>query len=306
MAYSFNVSEHDEGRRLDKIIRRIWPDLPLGGLMRALRKGLVRVDGKRVSCSTRVTAGQLVQVPFEAPSAPPARKASAIEGELDTIFGDGNILVLNKPWGLLTQPAARRDDSLIGRVWSLTGVGPTGFRPTPVHRLDRNTSGLVVVALNGVSLRILQDAFRDRRVSKIYWAIVVGEVPPSGTIDAPILKDGAKNMVEVSEDGRPARTRFNRLACDTKLSLVELELLTGRPHQARIHMAHIGHPILGDPKYGNGRINARWEPFGVSRPMLHARALRFRELPEPLDYLSGKTFIAPLADDMRQLKRIWD
>lgn len=306
MAYSFNVSEHDEGRRLDKVLRHIWPDLPLGGLMRALRKGLVRVDGKKVSCSTKVTAGQLVQVPFEAPEAPPARRASAIEGELDNVFGDGNVLVLNKPWGLLTQPAGRKDDSLIGRVWSLTGGSPTGFRPTPVHRLDRNTSGLVVVALNGVSLRILQDAFRDRRVSKIYWAIVAGEVPPEGIVDAPILKDGAKNMVEVSEEGRPARTRFRRLACDTKLSLVELELLTGRPHQARIHMAHIGYPILGDPKYGDERINSKWEPFGVSRPMLHARTLRFHDLPEPLDYLSGKTFLAPLPEDMRNLKKIWD
>lgn len=306
MAYSFNISQHDEGRRLDKVLRRMWPDLPLGGLMRALRRGLVRVDGKKVSCSTKVMTGQLVQVPFEEPEAPRTRRAAAIEGELDSVFGDGNILVLNKPWGLLTQPAGRKDESLIGRVWSLTGDSPTGFRPTPVHRLDRNTSGVVVVALNGVSLRVLQEAFRNRRVSKIYWAVVSGEVPPTGIVDAPIVKDGATNRVRISEEGRPARTRFRRLAGDASLSLVELELLTGRPHQARIHMAHIGHPILGDPKYGDGRINADWESSGVSRPMLHARTLRFHDLPEPLEYLSGKTFLAPLPEDMRELKKIWD
>ena len=239
--------------------------------MRALRKGAVRVDGKKVSCDTRMVAGQLVQVPFEVPSAPPAPRALPVEGELETIYGDANVLILNKPPGLLTQPAGRKDDSLISRVWFLTGQLSAGFRPTPVHRLDRNTSGLVLVALNGQSLRILQDAFRDRLVSKIYWAVVTGEIPSGGVVDAPILKDGDTNTVTVSENGRPSLTRYRRLESGMRLSLVELDLLTGRPHQARIHMAHLGHPILGDPKYGNPRINERWVQRGVSRPMLHAR-----------------------------------
>lgn len=274
--------------------------------MRALRKGAVRVDGKKVTCDTRMVAGQLVQVPFESPGAPPAPKALPVQGELETIYADANVLILNKPPGLLTQPAGRRDDSLISRVWFLTGQLSSGFRPTPVHRLDRNTSGLVLVALNGQSLRILQDAFREREVRKIYWAIVTGEVPAQGIVDAPILKDGGTNTVKISENGRPARTRYRRLESGMRLSLVELELLTGRSHQARIHMAHMAHPILGDPKYGNANVNERWAQMGVSRPMLHARSLSFRELPHPLELLSGKTFTAPLPGDMQELKRIWD
>ncbi len=306
MVYSFKISEHDGGRRLDKVLRKIWPDLPLGGLMRALRKGQVRLDGKKVSCSTRVEQGQLVQVPFEPPQKPSLPKAVPVEGELDTVFGDANVLVLNKPPGLLSQPAGSGDDSLISRVWALTGTAAAGFRPSAVHRLDRNTSGLVVVALTGQALRLLHQVFRERNVSKVYWAIVKGEVPVEGEIDAPILKDRRTNKVQISSEGRSSQTRYRCIESDRGLSLVELELLTGRPHQARVHMAHAGHPILGDPKYGEGGFNSSWSDCGAWRPMLHARSLRFGDLPEPLEALSDKVFTAPLPGDFRQILKIWE
>ena len=301
MSYKFEISPHDEGRRADKIIRALYPDLPLGALMGAVRTGLVRVDAKKVSCSDHLSRGQIVDVPFEAPPQVegPARATGPVE-PLPLIFSDDNILVVDKPWGLLTQPALRGDDSVASRLLSLSVAGGGFFRPTPVHRLDRNTSGTLLVALNGPALRELHRAWRLRAVLKTYLAVVVGDIPLHGEIDSPLLKTKG-NLVVVSEEGQESLTRFRRLAGDSELSLVEVELVTGRPHQARVHLASRGFPILGDVKYGSEGANRPWRRQGLKRPLLHARGLTFGDMEDPLAYLRGRTFRSPLPEDMAQL-----
>ena len=297
MGQVFKVSAHDDGRRVDKVIRKKWPDLPLAAVMRAFRKGLVKVDGRRVECSSRVAAGSAVAVPWDDAEAE-ARKPSfsgpgAPSPSIEIIYADNDVCLINKPWNLLSQPDRDGGESVISRTTATLGWKDPSFFPTPVHRLDRNTSGAMALALNGVALRVLHEAWRKGNVRKTYLALVLGEAPNEVEIDSPLLKTGEDNIVGIdAARGRTALTRFRKVTGDSEVSLLQVELLTGRPHQARVHLASIGHPLVGDIKYGDRKVNAEWRLLGVHRPMLHSRSLEFRDLSAPLGHLSGKKFLA--------------
>lgn len=296
MSTSLVLTQDHDGRRLDRTLRSLWPSLPLSAIMRAIRKGEVRLDAARAhEPGLRLRAGQELHVPWEAPGR--AHTAPRRWGRVPVLWQGNCTLVVNKPAGLLVQPDEKGGDSVITRVW---GMGEE--RAAAVHRLDRNTTGVLAVALRGDALRALEDLFRARRVRKSYLAVVLGRAPEDAEIDAPLLKDSEANKVQVSPEGRPARTLCRRLAWDGELSLVSVELLTGRTHQARVHLAHVGCPILGDRKYGDFEANRRWK--NVRRPLLHALELAFPEgLTGPLEELEGRTFRAPLPQDMGELAR---
>ncbi len=309
MVQTFRVTGHDEGRRIDKIIRKKWPDLPLSALMRSFRKGMVRVDGKMVECSTRVMGGSIVEVPWEDSEIQqedrlPARGRTG-GSDIEVIYADNDICIVNKPWNLLSQPDTRGGESAISRTAAVLDWKDSSFLPTPVHRLDRNTSGALALALNGTALRTLHEAWRKGEVRKMYLAIVAGETPLEGEIDSPLHKAGEDNIVEVdTEKGQRALTRFRKVEGDSSVSLLSVELLTGRPHQARVHLASIGHPLIGDIKYGDKKINAEMRILGVQRPMLHSRSIEFRGMGIPLEHLSSKRFLAvPPRDFMDFLSR---
>ena len=303
MSFSLRLSQDHDGRRLDRTLRSVWPELPLSAIMRAIRKGEVRLDSTRArEPGARVRGGQELWVPWEAPG---ERPAVPRRGTVPILWRGGCALVVNKPADLLVQPDVKDGDSVVTRVWSMLGAvegGSPGFAPTAVHRLDRNTTGVLIVALRGDALRALEDAFRERLAGKRYLAIVVGR--PSREleeIDAPLLKDSEANVVRVSPEGKSARTRCRCLASDGGLSLVELELLTGRTHQARVHLAHVGCPILGDRKYGDFEANRLWRAT-VRRPLLHALELSFPDGLSPvLRELAGRSFRAPVPKDMRAI-----
>jgi 23S rRNA pseudouridine955/2504/2580 synthase len=167
---------------------------------------------------------------------------------------------------------------VITRAWSKLSWTRTDFRPALIHRLDRNVSGVMVIALTAPILRRLSELMREGLILKIYRAVVEGAPPESGEVDLPLLKDEARNEVSVDAQGRRALTRYRVLRRGGGRSLVELELLTGRPHQARVHMSSIGHPITGDAKYGGGR---------AGRLFLHAYSLSFPDLPGLPEELRG-------------------
>jgi len=300
MTYTFKTSENDAGRRLDRILRTRWPQVPLGRIMGALRKGEVLLDGKAAEPSAHPEAGQEIQVPWEAPR---QKEPGTGRADVSFVFEGKSAWILDKPAGLLVQPATPGDDSLVGRVWNRFQDAEGGFRPSAVNRLDRNTSGLVTVALSGPALRALQEAWRARKVKKTYLALVLGNAPSSGRIDAPIKKDPAKNRVETSPEGEQALTHFVKVVGDRELSLLRVELVTGLSHQARFHLAHKGFPILGDPKYGSFSSNRFWAQKGVHRPLLHAWMIEFPELPPCLEDLSGRTLICPPPKDFKEVLR---
>ena len=295
MSYTLKLSQDHEGRRLDRTIRSLWKWVTLGEIMKSIRKGEVRVNGIRVrDGGEHVHAGDelCVRWPLKEDGRVIPHRSSW--GKIQVIHQGKNVLILNKPAGILVQPDEPNGDSVISRVWGMLGTRT----PAAVHRLDRNTTGVLAVALHGDALRALEALFKARRVRKFYLAVCAGVFPPEVVIDAPLLKDADNNMVSVSDEGQAAKTACTRLANNGKFSLVRLELLTGRTHQARVHMAHIKHPILGDRKYGDFRINRSMK--AVTRPLLHAYELEFPEgLHSSLAEVEGKTFRAEIPDDMR-------
>ena len=294
MSYSLTVSRDDDGRRLDRALRSLFKSVTLGEIMKAIRKGAIRINGVRVKDgAAHISAGDELIVPWAKDEVILPKRMGW--GKIHVIFQGENVLILNKPANILVQPDTPEGDSIITRVWGVLGTRT----PAAVHRLDRNTTGVLAVALHGDSLRALEELFKTRRVRKIYLAVVNGKLPEEIIVDNPLLKDSENNTVKVSADGVRAVTKITCLDTDGEYSLARIELLTGRTHQARVHSAHIGHPIIGDRKYGDFHANRAAK--SVSRPLLHAYELAFPEdVDESLAEIAGKSFIAELPSDMKE------
>ena len=283
MSYTLKLSQDHDDRRLDRTLLSIFKWITRGEIMKAIRTGEIRVNSKRVrEPGVHVYAGDELSVSWPLREDEKVIKHASSWGKIKVIFQGKNVLILNKPSGMLVQPDEPNGDSIISRVWAMFGTKT----PAAVHRLDRNTTGVLAVALHGDTLRAMEELFKARNVRKFYRAVVVGKTPEEIMIEAPLLK------------GLTAITKCTRLATNGKFSLVELELLTGRTHQARVHMAYIHHPILGDRKYGDFKANKLMK--NVTRPLLHAYCLEFPEnLHEALSEIDGKKFFAELPDDMK-------
>ena len=301
MSYQFEVTPHDEGRRLDSLLRSRWPALPLGAMMKYFRKGQVRVDGKRADYKTRVCAGSQVYVPWESPEAVGRERGAdgtTHLGKLDVLYQDDYVLVVDKPAGLLSQPDSPGEDSLTTRALA---YAKADYLPQLCHRLDRNTSGVVMLARDGRALREMMALFKARRVDKKYLALVCGQAPKQGRIDAPLLKDSDKKLVRVDPAGESALTTYRRIDGNGELSLLEVTLHSGRTHQIRAHLNHAGLPLVGDRKYGDFSRKKELKALGAKRPMLHALSLALGEVGEPMAHLSGKKWVAPLSGDFKKL-----
>ncbi|MFN6951954.1 MAG: RluA family pseudouridine synthase [Albidovulum sp.] len=319
----------DEGEsRLDRWLRKRFPDMTQGQVEKLCRTGQVRVDGGRVKASTRVGPGMRVRVPPIPQSAPaPAKRPSPGISEADSsmiqsavLWKDEHIIALNKPPGLPSQGGSGQG---VRHVDGLTEALKFGYkdRPKLVHRLDKDTSGILLLARTDRIARALSEAFRARTTRKIYWAVVAGVPSPKmGTIRFGLVKapghgrggEGEKmiaihpDRVETTEGAKRATTDYAVLdALGTRAAWVALVPITGRTHQLRAHMAEIGHPIVGDGKYGGSGQENPGDGWGaqlggeISRKLhLHARAISFDHP------VTGKriTLTAPLPAHM---KRTW-
>jgi 23S rRNA pseudouridine1911/1915/1917 synthase len=277
-------------------------------VQRWIEEGLVTVNGREAKPSTVLNAGDRVECN---PPEPREDRVVPERGDLRVLHEDGALVVIDKPAGLTVHPGAGRSTGtlahyLLDRYPEMAGVGGPG-RPGIVHRLDQGTSGVLVVARTAESYARLSRAFASREVGKRYLGIAYGvPSPASGTIEAPIGRHPQKRKeMTVRSSGRPSRTGYRTLAVTAKtagISLLEMDLATGRTHQIRVHLKHIGHPLVGDPVYGE----ARWKglPRSVQaplrdfpRPALHAWRLAFKHpgTGEPL------SFEAPVPEDMQTL-----
>ena len=281
------------GVRVDKYIAEAVPDLSRAAVQRLMDEGRILVNGAAVKPSRRLELGDTISVLI-----PPPQMTEIVAETipLDVVYEDSDIIVVNKPAGMVVHPAfGHVGGTLVNAVLAhcpdLSGVGGE-LRPGIVHRLDKDTSGLIVVAKGDTALRNLQAQFKGREVRKVYLALAEGHVTPAtGLIDAPIGRDpkARKKMAVVAKGGREAQTEYQVRENYEAHTLVEAHPLTGRTHQIRIHMAFIGHPIAGDPIYGFRKQRAR-----SPRLFLHAARLGFR-LPGSGEW---REFQAPLPADL--------
>ena len=284
-ALTFSVSEDDDGIRLDRWFKRHQPEISFNMVSRWARTGQLRLDGKRVAPGDRIVAGQEIRIPpAEAgPQRPPAaspKRSTLTSEEVElvrslVIHEDEHAFVLNKPPGLATQGGTKTTNHLDRLLDGLSDQ--SGNRPKLVHRLDKDTSGALLVARTARAAAFFSKSFSGRTARKVYWALVIG-VPSAdeGLIDAPLAKQpgtGGEKMHTSEEHGLAARTRWRVIdRAGNRAAWVELKPLTGRTHQLRAHMAAIGHPIVGDGKYGGADS---FLTGGISRKLhLHARQLK--------------------------------
>ena len=276
------VAEEDDGRRHDSWFKRHRPGTPHALIARWARSGELTIDGRKADVSDRIEAGQTIAMPVPpaAPSGPRPRKEKALSpadvalAEAMVIHRDKSALVLDKPPGLATQGGTKTDSHVDGLLGALQG--DAAVRPKLVHRLDKDTSGALLVARTPRAAAWFAKAFSNRSARKTYWAIVVG-VPDiaQGEIDLPLAKQpgsGGEKM-HVDEKGLPSKSRYRVIErAGNSAAWVELQPLTGRTHQLRVHMAAIGHPIVGDGKYGG---KGAFLTGTISRKLhLHSRRLR--------------------------------
>lgn len=282
---TLTVEEDAAGERLDRFLARRLPDLSRARLQGLIADGRVVVDGGSARASLRVRSGQTVRMSIPEPR-PAAPRPEDIP--LAVVHEDRHLLVVDKPAGLVVHPGAGRDsgtlvNALLHRVRDLSGVGGVA-RPGIVHRLDRGTSGLIVVAKDDATHRALAAQFASRAVEKEYLAVVLG-VPAktAGTITAAVGRDPAnrKKMSVRAPRGRQARSTYRTEERLDGAALLRVRIHTGRTHQIRVHLASIGHPVAGDAVYGGTRTpssrsaDAREALRALRRPALHAARLAF-------------------------------
>jgi 23S rRNA pseudouridine955/2504/2580 synthase len=302
------VKPDEDGMRVDRYFEARFPGLSFSHIQRIIRKGEVRVDGKRTEPKARLSAGQAIRIPPLKVEAPPPRD-DAPQAQQDrafiksiTLYEDDDVMVLNKPMGLAVQGGSGTTRHVDGMLGALRGSHPDAQRPRLVHRLDKDTAGCLLVAKTRFAAAALAKTFRSRSARKIYWALVAGVPKPrQGRISTYLTKEEIEedSFMRVAKHGEKdavhAVTYYAVVETSAqKLAWLSLKPVTGRTHQLRAHMAHVGNPIVGDPKYFNIE---NWELPGGIQSRLHLLARRIA-VPHP----RGGTIdvSAPLPPHMEQ------
>ena len=320
----FIITRNEAGQRADKLLAKYLKEAPKSFLYKMMRKKNITLNGKKIQGNEQLSEGDVLRLflaeetiqkfqgeesaaKAQAHSPSPRMLPNQRRQKLDIIYEDADILLLNKPVGMLSQKAKEGDVSLNEHILNYlidSGHLPVSqlrtFRPSICNRLDRNTSGLVVAGTSLAGLQIMNGVLKDRSIHKYYQCIVKGKIDKPQMIAGFLKKDEAQNTVQIYplevEGSVPIMTEYVPVKSSDTATLLRVTLITGRSHQIRAHLASIGHPILGDFKYGDPKLNEQIQKkYKVRSQLLHSWKLVMPEkLAQPLDYLSGKEFIAPL------------
>lgn len=310
----FTISDSESGQTLEKYVRKVLKDAPLSFIYKLFRKKDIKVNGHWQKEKYVISSGDEISVYITDSQLEEFKKKTNV---LSTdkvsdyiVYEDQNVLILNKPRGLLVQKDDSNEVALDEMVVSYlvnkkeyNPIRDLGYTPAPAHRLDRNTAGLIIFGKNIETLRYLSSAIQDKSlVEKRYLTLVKGTVEKDGEINSPLSKNTKNGMVYVSKEGKPALTRYKVLKHVGEYTLLEVSLLTGRTHQIRVHLASISHPVIGDKKYGDYSLNKEIEEkYNFKNQFLVAYSLKFGQLERPLDKLSNKSFKINLPEEMNDL-----
>lgn len=307
------VNRLSEGQRIEKFVRKYFSEAPLGFIYKAFRKKDIKVNGHWVPKDFVIHEGDVVRVYITDQQLEDFKKPRPVTGKdmpYPIAYEDDQVLIIAKPKGLLVYGDATGVRETLGNavldyLYFKGEYDPSdaSFTPSPAHRLDRNTSGLVVYGKTDAALKELTLLFKERtELEKRYLALALGDIPKEGTIDQPLWKDATSGRVyvrSVEKGGKTAITKYKPVKRYGDYTLVEVELVTGRTHQIRVHFATIGHPLVGDEKYGDFE-SCRYvkRKTGLESQFLHAYRLHFKNVSGALSGLRGKTIEAPLPEEL--------
>ncbi len=302
----FIINKNDAGQRLDKYITKSFPLLPQSLMYKYIRSKRIKINNKRSEISYRLQENDVISLYINDEFFEPVKPKYDFLGagkNLELVYEDENIFLIDKPTGLLSHPdEGEYTDTAITRVkrylyekGEYNPENEMSFAPALVNRIDRNTSGIVIGAKNAEALRILNEKLKNRELHKLYLCVCLGKIKnESGYIKGYLEKNEKQNKVYITENStdnsKYISSKYNVLGYKNGLSLVEVELLTGRTHQIRASFAHIGHPLLGDGKYGTNAQNKQFG--GYKKQFLYSYKLTFDFQSDAgiLNYLNGKSF----------------
>lgn len=309
------IAKKEEKQRLDKFLLKYINKASKAFLYKMLRKKRIKLNGKRAAGNEILADGDRITLYFSEETVAALQQERQIfkaERHFSILYEDENILAVSKPAGLLTHPenADERNtlsDQIVYYLYEKGEYSPEtekGFLPAVANRLDRNTSGVVLAGKNLPALQALNRAAVERRLDKLYYTIVKGRLSRDGVLQGYYGRDGSHRKTEVSKEemGAEVLTKVRTLCYRDGYSLLEVTLLTGKTHQIRAHLAGIGHPVVGDRKYGDAKINQYFkEKYGLSNQFLHAHCIIYKQQEGTLGYLYGKSFTAPMPHQWREL-----
>lgn len=321
MMFEIKVTENESGQRVDRFLRKYLKEYTLGDIYKLFRKNKVKLNGKRVKENQMLEVGDSLQLYVDKPDTAeaPERQQFKTAGKIDIIYEDENILIADKPAGLLTHPDKPGDtDTLIDRALYHIGrknetAESQTFSPAVCNRLDRNTGGIVIIAKNYKTLKAVNHSIRERWLRKLYLCVVAGTLDKSGEIRGYLKKDQELNKVSITEEdpgeGKEIHTNYRTLRVSQTISelgkqfsLLEVELITGRSHQIRAHFASLGHPIIGDMKYGEKAANDYFrKKYNLRHQYLHAYSISFEKVHEDIAYLKGRSFSSRLKPEAAEI-----
>ena len=302
------IGAGDENQRLDKFLKKYLNKAPASFIYRMLRKKNIKLNKEKATGSEILKENDHVELYLADATIDEFRDIKTLQKQPlpKVVYEDAHLIFLNKPSGLLTQKAKETDSSLVDQLlYYLYKEGKYdpdagGSRPSVCNRLDRNTSGLVLCGVDLPGLQFLSEALKERTLTKEYLCVVRGNMQKAH-VKGYLYKNEKNNRVSLYEhpvEGASyAETIFTPLSTNFELSLVKAELITGKTHQIRSHLAFVGHPIIGDTKYGNPVVNRKYRlKYGVEDQLLHAAYVSFPEITGRFSYLSGKRFAAELPE----------
>ncbi|MEQ8154535.1 MAG: RluA family pseudouridine synthase [Clostridiaceae bacterium] len=310
------IGSNEAGQRLDKFVRKLLKDVPLSAIFKALRKGDIKVNGRKQKEKYSLEIGDVVEIKYiQSDQSNKKLNFKRVDPSgMKITYEDDNMLLVEKWPGVLVHSDKKNGEATLND-YVLSYLNEKGdympekevtFTPAPCNRLDRNTSGIVFFGKNFESLKILNELIRDRKVKKYYTALVRGRIK-DGIHQAYISKDEENNISKIYDKQGPGTKEISMevttIQSNGAFSLIEIELITGRSHQLRAHLAHLGNPIIGDSKYGDKKINAFFNnKFGLDYQFLYAYKVIFKEVPEKFSYLKNKTIAETLPPMFKKIK----